>query len=120
MTLADETTEDLVRRFANIGVRQDDAILGNENGRFRKLYWEMHDVSIELKARSGDMRRELAKLYEHPNMQVRLKAAKHTLAVLPTESRLLLAQIHALDWQPQSGDAGMTLLALDNGTYKPT
>jgi hypothetical protein len=38
----------------------------------------------ELKARDSDQRTALMTLYDYPNMQVRLKAAIHALAVAPT------------------------------------
>jgi hypothetical protein len=59
-------------------------------------------------------------LYEYPNMQVRLKAAIHTLAVAPVEARQAVEAIANSKWFPQAGDAGMSLLGLDNGTFKPT
>jgi hypothetical protein len=62
----------------------------------------------------------LMDLYGHPNMQVRLKAAKNTLAVAPQAAREQLEAIVASDWQPYAGDAGMCLWALDEGIFKPT
>ena len=47
----------------------------------------MAGVANELKARDGDQRTALMTLYDYPNMQVRLKAAIHTLAVAPTAAR---------------------------------
>jgi hypothetical protein len=70
--------------------------------------------------REGDQRRTLLNLYNHPNMNVRVKAAKATLAVSPKGARQLLEEIQASKWQPQALDAGMCLWALDQGIFKPT
>jgi hypothetical protein len=79
----------------------------------------MVKIVKELKARPGDQRRALLPLFEHPNMQVRLKAAKATLAIAPKEARQMLESIAASTWQPQAGDAGMSLENLDCGVYVP-
>lgn len=118
--LADMTVGDLVERFAQIGVAQDQALLGGEIAKFNRLFDQMGDVSNELKSRHGDQRRALMALYDYPNMQVRLKAAKHTLAVAPVEARRQIEAIAASNWMPQAGDAGMSLWNLDRGVYKPT
>jgi hypothetical protein len=58
-------------------------------------------------------------LYDHPNMQVRVKAAIKTLGVAPEAARKVLEAIRASKWQPQAMDAGMILRGLDDGEYKP-
>jgi len=118
--LTDMTTADLVERFAQIGVAQDQALLGGEIAKFNRLFDRMSDVSDELKSRQGDQRRALMVLYNYPNIQVRLKAAKHTLAVAPTEARQQIEAIAASNLMPQAADAGMSLWNLDRGVYKPT
>jgi hypothetical protein len=80
----------------------------------------MQHVVDELRVRKGDQRRALLALYDHPSVQVRLKAAKATLAVAPLEARAALEAIRASNWQPQALDAGMSLRNLDNGVFKPT
>jgi hypothetical protein len=114
------TIADLVERFAQIGVAQDQALLSGEIAKFNRLFERMGDVSNELKKRQGDQRRALMVLYSYPNMQVRLKAAKHTLAVAPVEARRQIETIAASNWMPQAGDAGMALWNLDRGVYRPT
>lgn len=118
--LADMTTQDLVERFAQIGRAQDQALLGNQISKFNRLFDQMGEISNELKARPGDERRALIQLYGFPNMQVRLKAAVHTLAVAPLEARSQLQAIAESKWFPQAGDAGMSLLNLERGIFKPT
>jgi hypothetical protein len=52
-------------------------------------------------------------------MQVRVKAAKATLAIAPEAARAQLEAIRASGWQPQALEAGMSLGFLDEGIYKP-
>ncbi len=79
----------------------------------------MDAINKELKSRPGDERRALLSLLTHPNMQVRLKAAKATLAIAPIEARRVIEAIAAMTWPPQSGDAGMCLTMLDRGIFVP-
>ena len=114
------STEELVNRFVEIGVGQDQAIFRDDNSAFNRLFGRMDAVEQELKRRAGDQRRALMPLYGHPNMQVRLMAAKSTLAVAPEQARRMLEAIADLGWQPQAGDAGMCLWNLDRGVFNPT
>jgi hypothetical protein len=118
--LPDMTVEELIELFATIGLDEDEAILDDDNERFTGLFWEMEAVEAELKSREGDQRRALMHLYEHPNAQVRLCAAKATLSVTPEEARALLRKLRQSREFPQAGDAGMTLWALEEGIFKPS
>jgi len=112
--------EELVKRFAEIGVAQDEALLDDDVAKFNTLYRETIALKEELKSRPGDRRQVLLRLYDHPNAQVRLNAAKATLAVAPEAARRLLQSIEDSKKHPQAGDAGMSLLLLDKGIFKPT
>jgi hypothetical protein len=79
--LQDRTVDQLVQPFVAIALDQDTALLRREHARFNRLFDEMEAVEGELKARDGDQRRALLSLYDHPNIQVRVKAVKTTLAV---------------------------------------
>lgn len=120
INLTDMTTEALVELFAQIGLAQDEALLGGRIAKFNRLFDQMAAVSNELKQRNGDQRRALLVLYSFKNVQVRLKAAVHTLAVSPAEARHQLEAIVASRMFPQAGDAGMLISGLDDGTFKPT
>lgn len=111
------TAEQLQRRYEEIGLEQDGAILNNENAKFKKLFEEMESIEAELKARG--QRQTLMEFYDHPNMQVRLNAAKATLAIAPIEARRQLEAIKASRHFPQAGDAGMSLRNLERGIFKP-
>lgn len=117
--MSDMSTGSLVDLFSSIAVAQDAALLGGQYAKFNKLFQQMSEIALELKRRDGDQRRALIRLYTFPNMQVRLKAAVHTLAVAPIEARNELAAIARSQWFPQAGDAGMTLRGLEEGSFKP-
>jgi hypothetical protein len=117
---ADLSVEELVDRFVEIGLAQDRALLYDEFATFKRLFDQMQDVVQELKTRPGDQRRALRSLYGHPNLQVRLKAVKNSLAVAPEEGRRTLQAIADSREYPQAGEAGMSLRNLDRGIFKPT
>jgi hypothetical protein len=114
------TVDELVQYFASLALEQDDALLDSNISRVNRLFRKLQDVSAELKAREGDQRRALLKLYDHPNAQVRLKATKATLAVEPVAGRRMLETIAESREYPQAGEAGMSIYNLDAGIFKPT
>jgi len=114
------TVEQLVAQFTTIGLDQDVAIRKDDNAKFTRLFWQMEAVEEELKMREGDQRQALLQLYHHANTQVRLAAAKATLAVAPEAARRTIEAIAASRDYPQAGDAGMTLDSLERGIFKPT
>jgi hypothetical protein len=120
LDLSELTVQELVARFAEIGVDQDKAIVNDGSAKFNRLFFQMKTVEDELKARDGDQRRALLPLFRHDNMQVRLMAAKSTLAVAPEAARKMLQTIADSRWPNQGGDAGMCLWALDEGIFKPS
>jgi hypothetical protein len=111
---------DLVGRFTELGVGQFQAELRGELAKESKLILQMRPIVEELKSRPGDQRSALLPLFNHPNIQVRLMAAKLTLAVAPAAARQMLESIQNSDEQPQAMDAGMCLWNLDRGVFKPT
>jgi hypothetical protein len=117
--LSDLTVAELVSRFAAIGIEQDKALLWGEIAKFNRLFDQMAAIRDELKARPEDQRSALLALFEHPNMQVRLQAAKVTLAVAPDAARTMLERIKGWGRQPQAGNAGMCLWNLDRGVFVP-
>jgi len=113
------TVNELVERFATIGIEQDRAQRAGDIRKYSRLCVKMKAIDDELKNRPGDQRRALLPLYHHSNFQVRLMAAKLTLAVEPEAARRMLQLIHERRHQPQSGDAGMCLSLLDRGAFVP-
>jgi hypothetical protein len=117
--LEEMTVDQLVDRFAEIGVAQDQAELLGEIGKFTRLFDKMHLVDIELRARGLTARLALLRLFEHQNMQVRLQAAKWSLGIAPEAARHVIEEIKKAQWFPQALEAGMTLRNLDSGFFKP-
>jgi hypothetical protein len=118
--ISEMTTEQLVERFTAIALDQYTALQGYDTARYNRLFDRMDAIKQELKARDGDQRRALLSLYEHPNAQVRFKAAVATLAVVPEQARTVLKEIAATHNDVQGLDARMTLRQLDIGAFKPT
>jgi Domain of unknown function (DUF2019) len=116
----DMTVEQLVELFTAITLSQDEAIRMDNSAKFNRLFNEMEAVKQELKSRDGDQRQALLRLYDHPNAQVRLKAVKATLAVAPEAARRMLKAIADSSEFPQAGEAGMSLVNLERGIFKPT
>lgn len=117
--LQDMTVDELVSMFTDIALQQDRALLRDQFAVFNRLFSRMEGVKEELKRRNGDQRIALLRLFEHPNVQVRLKAAKATLAVAPGAAREMLQSIKDAKEYPQSADAGMCIWALEQGIFKP-
>ena len=114
------SVEGLVERYAAIGIAQYEAKLDDNIPRFNLFVDDLIAVEAELKARTGDRRAALLKLFDHHNMQVRLNAAQATLAVAPEAARAMLVAIRESRWMPQALHAGMSLWNLENGVYRPT
>jgi len=120
LALNTAAVDQLVERFVRICLDQDRALLSENIREVNRLFAELKAVEHALKERESDQRRMLMVLYEHENMQVRVKAAKATLALAPKAARATLEAIRASNWQPQALEAGMSLWNLDRGVYKPT
>jgi hypothetical protein len=117
--LSDLTIAGLVDRFTAICVEQDKALFDGEIAKFNRLYDQKAAIHDELKSRPGDRRDALLPLFEHPNLQVKVQAAKATLAVAPEAARQMLRLIESWGRQPYAGDAGMCLVNLDRGIFVP-
>lgn len=113
------TIDQLIERYVEVGVAQDDVLWNGPRAKFRQLFDEMCAIEKELASRGLEARRSLMSLYRHPNLQVRLNAAKGTLAVAPEEARRVIQAIADSKLYPQAGDAGMCLWALDEAISKP-
>lgn len=119
-TLSALSDKDLVQLFERLCIEQYDAMEGDENARANRLVWKVHAVEMELKSRSGDQRSLLKTLFGHANMQVRLSAARATLAVDYSAARRELQAIVDEQWYPQTAEARMALDNLESGFYRPT
>jgi hypothetical protein len=118
--LSEMSVGEHVERFLAIAIDQDKAIFDENNTRFNALYRQMPTVRDELRARPGDQRNALRALLDHPNVQVRLKAAITTLALAPDISERVLRQIADSKRLPQAADAGLILDGLRDGSFVPS
>ena len=128
------SVDELVDLFAENGVAQGQAIeegilppeepsvqpiIQAARKKYEKLYREMDVIDRELRARGNEARLALTKLYDHPDMQVTLEAAKHTLGVAPDLARQVIQWIADSKWPPQYIEARSIVGALANGNLKP-
>ena len=114
------SVDELVDRFSASAICQFESELESSVARQNKCVEEQMAIAVELKTRPGDQRAALLKLYSHPNVQVRLNAARLSLAVAPTAAREVIQAIKESKQYPQAMDAGMCLWALEQGILKPT
>jgi hypothetical protein len=114
------TVQELVAHFISIGLAQYDALYVVDTKKYNRLFGRMRDVENELKRREGDQRHALLPLLDHPNVQVRMTAAHGLLAISPVLARKAFESVRESEIFPQAMYAGMSLRALDNGTYVPS
>jgi hypothetical protein len=112
------STDELVAAFIELSIAQGDAAEEFRTAAFNRLYDRKARIIDELKQRDNDQRRILISLYDHPNVQVRLDAAKSTYALNTVDARAVIQAIADTKVQPWAGSAGMTLWALDEGIGK--
>jgi hypothetical protein len=103
----------LIERFTAASLGQFQAELQSDITKQNNFMRESMRVADELRSRPGDQRSALIKLYDHPNIQVRLNAARLTLAVSPTAAREVIQTIIDSKQYPQAMDAGMCLSAIE-------
>jgi hypothetical protein len=118
--LRDMPTQALVDLFRDYALEQDTAMLYGEQAKVNRLVWKLKDIADELKSRAGDQRSALLCLYDHRNAQVRVNAIKATLAVAPAKARQALEALANSNEFPAAGEAGMSIVALDRGIFRPT
>ena len=116
--VAEMTSDELVERFVEISVEQGKASAFFETARFNRLYGKLSAVVRELRARPGDERHRLLKLYDHPDLQVRLNAAERAYALDPEAAIATFQAIKDSRQYPWAGDAGMSLSLLEMGMSK--
>jgi hypothetical protein len=113
------SVQELVERFVSIGLAQYEAAYVVDTRKYNRLYAQMQEIRKELRRREGDQRHAPLPLLDHPNVQVRMMAAHTVLAISPDLARKAFESVRESEIFPQAMNAGMTLRALDNGTYIP-
>lgn len=110
--------EELLSSFVEIGIAQGEAAEEFRTAAYNRLFDRKSKILDELRRRGNDERRILIALYEHPNIQVRLNAAKSTYALNTVGARAVIQSIADSKISPWAGSAGMTLWSLDEGIGK--
>jgi hypothetical protein len=113
------STDELVDLFAQNGIEQERVIFKEQVAKYKKVFGQMAAIDAELKRRGAAARLALTRLYEHPNMQVRLQAARLTIAVSPAGARRVLEAIALSGRMPQAADARGKLRDLVEGVTRP-
>jgi hypothetical protein len=108
-------TEQLVDRFTGIALKQDQALDADDNAKYNLLFDQLTEIMAELMARPIEQRRTLMALYDHPNAQVRYKAAVATIDFAPQSARQVFEIISQRNEYPQAADARGMIKALDEG-----
>jgi Domain of unknown function (DUF2019) len=117
--LSDLTEDALLQRFATLTQQHGDAIYHWETSRANRIFPHIQAVVDELQSRENDKRTDLLRLYDHPNVFVRLNAARYTLAVAPEVACRALQTIAESKDYPASAEAGMSIHAFVSGINKP-
>ena len=117
--LSQLSVAELVSQFAGVALDQTHAELNGDVAKMNRHFLNLREIERELQSRRGDQRAALSALYDHADANVRLKAAKATLAISYKNARAVLeALAHSKNF-PWTGDAGMTLWSIDKGIFKP-
>lgn len=116
----DETpVDELLAAYITLCLQQFAANEVEDSRRYNATYPAMTAIEAELERRPGDQRRALMGLFDHPNIQVRLQAARACRSVAPAAACELLEEIRASRRFPQAADAGMWLRGARRDAGKP-
>jgi hypothetical protein len=113
------SSDELVRAYEEIVVRQDESFKNSRSAMFNKQFWEREAVSNELKSRPGDQRELLAALFKHPKAWVRICVARDTFVLNEARARMHMQYIAEHAWDPYRGEARSALGSWDSG-HRPT
>jgi len=118
--LARLSNAELVELFREYAVMQQRVLLDSNTRKYNKLYDKMAAVDAELRSRGLEARKSLLALLSDENFRVRYAAAVKSLGVDRDRAISVLREIEASHMMPEAGAAGMTLLHLERGVFKPT
>lgn len=108
------TDYELVDRFGKLALEQHNALEADDADRYNALLDRMAPIEVELKQRGSLSYGRLQRLLGHPNITVRLEAARRLMDTMPGTARPVLQQIQTSGHFPQVGDAGMLLAHYDS------
>lgn len=110
----------LAERFRDAARAKSAALLDSDTRLANQLFDEMTAIDNELRSRGQAARRALLVLLDDGDLRVRLEAAQCSLAVDPERALATIKDVAASHKMPEAGEAGMALLALEQGIFKPT
>ena len=120
MNLGKLTVDELVSFFASLSEQQYPLTLNDEVKSATRLIRQQNEISKELRRRGIEARLELTKLFDHPNIQVRMNATKWSIGVARESALKVLRQITKEDLGAFRLSAGMTVALVEDGTITPT
>jgi hypothetical protein len=120
MKLDKLTADELVSLFASLGEQRYPLTLNDEIKLANRLIRQQNEITKELRRRGIEARLELTKLFNHPNIQVRMNAAKWSIGVAREPALNVLRQITKEDFGAFRLSAGMTVALVEDGTITPT
>ncbi len=120
MKIDNLANEKLIALFASSSEQQYNMIIDDDIKKYNLLVEKQDEIVKELRKRGLEARLELTKLFNHPNIQVRLNAARRSIGVAREPALNVLRQIMKEDFGPFRLDAGMTVALVEDGTVTPT
>jgi hypothetical protein len=120
MKLDKLTVDELVSLFASLGEQQYPFTLNDEVKPANRLIIQQNEIDKELRRRGAEARLQLTKLFTHPNIQVRMNAAKWSVGIARESALSVLRQITKEDFGAFRLSAGMTVALVADGTVTPT
>jgi hypothetical protein len=117
ISLQDMALDQLVKRFVDIALAEYDAREREDTAKYKRLFDQMTDLMAEFLIRPVQQRRALIALYEHPNPQVRYRAALITHDLAPQAARRVWEIISERNEYPQAVNARGMIRSLDEGPY---
>lgn len=111
---------ELVELFRGYAIQQQRVLLDSNTSKYNKLYDKMAAIDAELRSRGMEARKSLLTLLSDKNFRVRYAAAMKSLGVDRDRAVAVLREIATSHMMPEAGAAGMALLHLERGIFKPT
>ncbi|MAS13296.1 MAG: hypothetical protein CMH69_08335 [Nitratireductor sp.] len=98
-----------VQEFIDLSLTQHEAVLYLETRAYNRAYEKIRKLVDKLRLSPGDQRHALIDLFDHPNPQVRLNAAKYAHPLFPEESIQVVQSIIDAKKYPQEAHARSAL-----------
>ena len=111
--------EVLVERFSLTAKRLGSAVLDSDDRRANRAAHRIIAVRDALRARGRESTMKLVPLLDDKDRFVRYYAAQQLLGLVPDRARAVIEWNAKFGFDALAGDAGMMLLDLDRGFYKP-